>query len=386
MALTQQDKEELYNYIVSRGQSIASLPDGDGTLSNKYLGPVIEYTPGGTAARLVRLAVSLLQGKPCTMRNEGGLIQWAVEGTNVWRNLFSLEDINGKSAYAVAVENGYTGTEADWLASLKGEPGDAGPAGPKGDIGPAGPKGDKGDGLDYSTMTPEEVASITGKSAYDVAIEKGYTGTEAEWLASLKGEIGDPGPAGPKGDKGDTGPTGPKGDKGGVGPAGSKGDKGDIGPIGPKGDKGDIGPTGLKGDKGDIGPAGPKGDKGDVGPMGPAGPKGDSTAPGVLVLPSGIDVLRPGDTHDKVVEALAPAGGFDQLMADLTTAKIVTICNSVSEEYMQGASYYPVSVFSIKDMGSTAGTLLLSYLSPTASSGIQSIIINRDSSGNLSIS
>lgn len=128
MALTQQDKEELYDYIVGRGQSIASLPDGDATLSNKYLGPVIEYTPGGTAARLVRLAVSLLQGKPCSLRNEGGLIQWAVEGTNVWRNLFSLEDITGKSAYAVAVENGYTGTESEWLASLKGDKGDTGPA------------------------------------------------------------------------------------------------------------------------------------------------------------------------------------------------------------------------------------------------------------------
>lgn len=193
MALTQQDKEELYDYIVGRGQSIASLPDGDATLSNKYLGPVIEYTPGGTAARLVRLAVSLLQGKPCSIRNEGGLIQWAVEGTNIWRNLFSLEDITGKSAYAVAVENGYTGTESEWLASLKGETGDAGPVGPqgpKGETGPVGPQGPKGEGLDYSTMTPEEVANITGKSAYDVAVENGYTGTESDWLASLKGEPG----------------------------------------------------------------------------------------------------------------------------------------------------------------------------------------------------
>lgn len=190
MALTQQDKEELYDYIVGRGQSIASLPDGDATLSNKYLGPVIEYTPGGTAARLVRLAVSLLQGKPCSLRNEGGLVQWAVEGTNIWRNLFSLEDITGKSAYAVAVENGYTGTEAEWLASLKGETGDTGPVGPTGETGPVGPPGPKGEGLDYSTMTPEEVASITGKSAYAIAVENGYSGTESDWLVSLKGEPG----------------------------------------------------------------------------------------------------------------------------------------------------------------------------------------------------
>jgi len=41
-----------------------------------------------------------------------------------------------------------------------------------------------------------------GASAYEVAVAEGYTGTEAEWLASLKGERGD---KGDKGDKGDDG-------------------------------------------------------------------------------------------------------------------------------------------------------------------------------------
>lgn len=31
----------------------------------------------------------------------------------------------GRSAYESAVKNGYTGTEANWVASLKGEPGDS---------------------------------------------------------------------------------------------------------------------------------------------------------------------------------------------------------------------------------------------------------------------
>ena len=35
-----------------------------------------------------------------------------------------------------------------------------------------------------------------GKSAYQVAVDNGYIGTEAEWLASLKGERGEPGEAG----------------------------------------------------------------------------------------------------------------------------------------------------------------------------------------------
>ncbi|MDE6790703.1 MAG: hypothetical protein K2J61_03170 [Clostridia bacterium] len=56
----------------------------------------------------------------------------------------------------------------------------------------------------------------TGKSAYEVAVANGFEGTEAEWLASLKGEDGK------KGDKGDKGATGSKGDEGadGVGIAG----------------------------------------------------------------------------------------------------------------------------------------------------------------------
>src|SRR5690625_6791767 len=45
----------------------------------------------------------------------------------------------GKSAYEIAVEQGFEGDEQAWLESLKGEKGDAGPQGPKGD------KGDKGE-------------------------------------------------------------------------------------------------------------------------------------------------------------------------------------------------------------------------------------------------
>ena len=37
---------------------------------------------------------------------------------------------------------------------------------------------------------------VRGYSAYDIARALGYVGTEAEWIASLKGEKGDPGPKG----------------------------------------------------------------------------------------------------------------------------------------------------------------------------------------------
>ncbi len=85
---------------------------------------------------------------------------------------------DGASAYEVAVENGFVGTEQEWLDSLKGE---------------------QGDPLDYNDLTPEQITSLKGEkgddglSAYEVAVRGGFTGTEAQWLASLKGETGDTG-------------------------------------------------------------------------------------------------------------------------------------------------------------------------------------------------
>ncbi|WP_422659110.1 collagen-like protein [Paenibacillus sp. EC2-1] len=67
---------------------------------------------------------------------------------------------------------------------------------------------------------------IAGLSAYEVAVEHGFTGTEEEWLISL---IGPAGEAGPQGDKGETGPQGDKGEKGEVGPSGPEGPKGEAG-------------------------------------------------------------------------------------------------------------------------------------------------------------
>ena len=77
-----------------------------------------------------------------------------------------------------------------------------------------------------------------GKSAYEIAVEHGFVGTEEEWLASLQGAVGAQGEKGDKGDKGDTGAQGEKGDKG---------DKGDTGAQGQKGDTGSQGATGATG-------------------------------------------------------------------------------------------------------------------------------------------
>lgn len=84
----------------------------------------------------------------------------------------------------------------------------------------------------------ESIKGEDGASAYQVAVNNGFTGTETEWLASLKGEKGD---IGPKGATGATGPQGPKGDKGDTGATGPQGLKGDAGPQGPQGPAGEPG-------------------------------------------------------------------------------------------------------------------------------------------------
>lgn len=79
---------------------------------------------------------------------------------------------DGKSAYEIAVANGYDGNESQWLASLKGRDGSPGRDG------------------------------RNGLSAYELADGELLFGTVGNWLNSLKGA---------KGDKGDTGDTGERG-------------------------------------------------------------------------------------------------------------------------------------------------------------------------------
>lgn len=76
---------------------------------------------------------------------------------------------DGKSAYEVAVANGFVGNQAQWLWSLRGGEGERG---------------------------------RDGKSAYEIAGGEVYFSSEQEWVKSLKGA---------KGDKGDTGAPGADG-------------------------------------------------------------------------------------------------------------------------------------------------------------------------------
>lgn len=82
----------------------------------------------------------------------------------------------------------------------------------------------------------KEAGTFDGQSAYALAVQLGFTGSEEDWIASLKGA---------KGDKGDTGAQGPEGATGATGPQGPQGPTGATGATGPRGPQGPQGPAGA---------------------------------------------------------------------------------------------------------------------------------------------
>ena len=87
-----------------------------------------------------------------------------------------------------------------------------------------------------------------GLSAYDLAVQQGYTGTLDQWLDSLHGPKGDPGEQGPQGIQGE---RGPQGETGATGPQGEQGPKGETGATGATGPQGPQGVQGIQGETGE---------------------------------------------------------------------------------------------------------------------------------------
>ncbi len=143
---------------------------------------------------------------------------------------------------------GATGPKGDTGATgPQGEKGDTGPQGIQGPVGPKGDKGDTGDGIQLkgSAASVDKLPATgntagdtylvsghlyiwesnawtdgselqgpkgdDGRSAYQVWLDAGHTGTQADYLASLIGATGAPGAKGDTGDTGATGPAGPAG-------------------------------------------------------------------------------------------------------------------------------------------------------------------------------
>lgn len=129
------------------------------------------------------------------------------------------EDLpRGKSAYEIAKENGFNGTEAEWLASLKGEPGAAGASGKDGENGKTPYVGDNGNWYIGADDTGKPSRGAKGEPGQDgvtptfsiESVETGEPGTDAD--VTMTGDAPNHGlkfviPRGNKGDKGDTGAT-----------------------------------------------------------------------------------------------------------------------------------------------------------------------------------
>lgn len=107
---------------------------------------------------------------------------------------------DGKSAYEIAVEHGFVGDEQAWLDSLKGAQGEPGEPGKNGTNGAHGAQGEDGkdgqdgvpgkDGIDGADGKDGE-DGVPGKSAYEIAVEYGYKGTEQEWIEQFSGKTGE---------------------------------------------------------------------------------------------------------------------------------------------------------------------------------------------------
>lgn len=92
--------------------------------------------------------------------------------------------------------------------------------------------------FEYSLALGEEgdgVPGPAGASAYEIAVQNGFVGTEEEWLESLVGPEGPQGPQGPQGEPGEQGPAGEQGTAGEQGPQGEQGPAGADGADGADG-------------------------------------------------------------------------------------------------------------------------------------------------------
>ncbi len=125
-------------YITLSVSRTADTPGGE-------MSTVLEIRPDGIYIDNVKLNQEGGEGQPGKTAYEVAVIN-GYQGT-VTQWLASLVGADGKSAYQVAVAAGYGGTINQWLASLVG---------------------------------------AAGKDAYEVAVAEGFVGNRAQWLESLK--------------------------------------------------------------------------------------------------------------------------------------------------------------------------------------------------------
>ena len=176
-----------------------TYPYGIGDMSTDDIGKLYLYLPIGAVTTVVETAAGSHTGVAVTS-DVPYLLSTFITPTS---------GADGKSAYELAVEKGYTGTEEEWLASLTGATGADGKSAYELAV-------EKG----YTGTEEEWLAALAGatgadgKSAYELAVENGYTDTMGEWLASLVGKTGATGARGATGTAGVDGYDGHSGTNG----------------------------------------------------------------------------------------------------------------------------------------------------------------------------
>ena len=160
---------------VSIPKNISSFKNDAGYLSERETTALLEdYTKTEDVEILVNEAVSQIP----TEEEIQQMVEETVQGLP--------SGADGKSAYEIALEKGFEGTEEEWLASLKGEPGVAGQPGADGEPG--------ADGMDGQAATIKIGNVTTGAPGTMAKVENVGTETHAIFDFTIpKGEKGSPG-------------------------------------------------------------------------------------------------------------------------------------------------------------------------------------------------
>ena len=183
--------EITYNRVLGTENTSCFLPAEltAGSMKMSLFGYDAEATETVRATTIVKT----LHIRPSGFEGENGNVPPTPDLYQQLLQKISEKGKDGKSAYEIAVEHGFVGTEVEWLESLKGVDGKDGVNGKDGCDGRNGVDGLLGkDGKDGADGLPgrDGIDGIDGKSAYIIAVEHGFSGTENEWLQSLKGADG----------------------------------------------------------------------------------------------------------------------------------------------------------------------------------------------------
>lgn len=183
--------ENTYNRMLGNEETSCFLPSEllAGTVKMSLFG----YDAASSETVRATTVVKTLHIRPSGFEGENSNVPPTPDLYQQLLEKISEKGKDGKSAYEVAVAYGFVGTEVEWLESLKGVDGKDGVNGKDGCDGRNGVDGLPGkDGKSGADGLPgrDGIDGTDGKSAYIIAVEHGFSGTENEWLQSLKGADG----------------------------------------------------------------------------------------------------------------------------------------------------------------------------------------------------